>query len=86
MSDQQPSNDQSRATQALTDFVKEDPNSLYTLDGQGGLVCRTTANGRRDCLRVKLDQKSMFTLMQKLDFFCTLPIDPEHTHLECKKV
>ncbi|KAJ1649768.1 hypothetical protein IWQ61_009247, partial [Dispira simplex] len=51
MSDQQPLNDESRATQSLSDFVKEDPSSLYTLDGQAGLVCRNTANGRRDCLR-----------------------------------
>ncbi|KAJ1911352.1 hypothetical protein IWQ60_010180 [Tieghemiomyces parasiticus] len=70
----------------LTAFVKEEPNLDYTVDAKSDLVCRNLPNGQRSCIKVHLDQKEMFSVMQKLDFFCSLPIDPTQTYLECRKI
>ncbi|KAJ1972037.1 hypothetical protein H4R35_004898 [Dimargaris xerosporica] len=67
-------------------FIQEDPNREYTVDAKAQQVCRQLPNGNRSCIRVALDQKAMFEVMQKLDFFCTLPMDPEKTYLECRRV
>ncbi|KAJ1979913.1 hypothetical protein H4R34_002655 [Dimargaris verticillata] len=73
------------AVTSMYKFIQEDPNREYTVDANAQQVCRQLPNGNQSCIRVALDQKAMFEVMQKLDFFCTLPIDPEKTYLECKR-
>ncbi|KAK9761843.1 hypothetical protein K7432_012952 [Basidiobolus ranarum] len=72
--------------QRLEKFVRQNESAEYILDDKTNELCRTLSDGRQNCLKLSLDQKEMFSMMQKLNFFCTLPLEPEKTHIICKKV
>ncbi|KAL1921634.1 uncharacterized protein VTP21DRAFT_10276 [Calcarisporiella thermophila] len=79
----------------LERFVREDTAAEYVIDPQftpnpneknKGEVCRRLSNGQTRCLRMELDPREMFSQMQRLGFFCALPLDPSQTHMECRRV
>lgn len=51
----------------MESFIKEDPKSKYTLDGQRdsgeGTICRRTPTGL-NCVRLNMEAKQLFTEMQ----------------------
>ncbi|KAK9720542.1 hypothetical protein K7432_004086 [Basidiobolus ranarum] len=72
--------------QRLEKFVKQNESAEYLLDDKSNELCRTLPDGKQNCLKLSLDQKEMFSMMQKLNFFCTLPLEPEKTHIICKRI
>ncbi|KAK4053318.1 hypothetical protein OIO90_003930 [Microbotryomycetes sp. JL221] len=49
-------------------------------------VCRTAGPGEKTCVEVHHEVTQVFAVMQRLGFFCQLPIDPTHTEIECLKI
>ncbi|KAF9036694.1 hypothetical protein BJ165DRAFT_1532801 [Panaeolus papilionaceus] len=74
--------------EALKEFVRQDPNSDYTFDSQQGSqeseLCRGKDRDSEECLKLRMTSTDMFKAMQDQGFFCSLPIDPERTYMECK--
>ncbi|KAI8646327.1 hypothetical protein BD408DRAFT_360114 [Parasitella parasitica] len=70
----------------LDNFVKAAPGNEYTIDQKEQTLCRQASNGQRDCVKLNLEYTQMFSQMQKLGFFCALPMDPTETYMECRRV
>ncbi|ORX82795.1 hypothetical protein K493DRAFT_320380 [Basidiobolus meristosporus CBS 931.73] len=69
----------------LVQFVEANKSAEYILDAHNNTMCRTTPEGQLKCIQLNLEQKEMFSLIQKLDFFCQLSSDPNKTHMICQK-
>ncbi|KAN0061450.1 hypothetical protein ACQY0O_006297 [Thecaphora frezii] len=71
-------------------FVHNSAASTFVLDGERGsgksVLCAKEANGRLNCTEIALEARHLFSTMQSLDFFCTLPQDPAKTHINCEKI
>ncbi|PWY97498.1 hypothetical protein BCV70DRAFT_219387 [Testicularia cyperi] len=71
-------------------FVEQSNAGIFTLDGERGSgksqLCAKQADGRFNCVEIALEAKSLFTTMQSLNFFCTLPQDPTKTHINCQRI
>ncbi|KAM0787249.1 hypothetical protein ACM66B_006485 [Microbotryomycetes sp. NB124-2] len=76
----------------VTHFVAQAPNSTYSLNEPQGKgvavvdVCRTAGPGDKTCVQIHQEVTQVFAVMQRLGFFCQLPIDPTHTEIECLKI
>ncbi|KAI8979452.1 hypothetical protein BDF20DRAFT_869581 [Mycotypha africana] len=70
----------------IDQFVSKAPGSSYTIDQKEQTLCREGLNGQRDCVKLNLEYTQMFSQMQKLGFFCALPMDPTETYMECRRV
>ncbi|KAI9280721.1 hypothetical protein BY458DRAFT_500168 [Sporodiniella umbellata] len=70
----------------LDTFVNAAPGREYTIDQKNQELCRLGPEGQQDCVKLNLDYTQMFSEMQKLGFFCALPMDPKKTHMECRRV
>ncbi|KAI8885759.1 hypothetical protein K501DRAFT_215228 [Backusella circina FSU 941] len=77
--------DTSKELSRLDEFVNKAPGSEYTIDQKEQTLCRGV-NGQRECVKLNLEYTEMFSQMQKLGFFCALPMDPTETYMECKRV
>ncbi|KAM3582083.1 hypothetical protein VKS41_005513 [Umbelopsis sp. WA50703] len=72
--------------QRLDQFVQQAPAAYYNIDQDKQRICRQLPNGQEKCVELNLEATQMFSQMQKLGFFCALPMDPKKTHMECKHV
>ncbi|KAI8339875.1 hypothetical protein BC941DRAFT_418801 [Chlamydoabsidia padenii] len=70
----------------LEKFVGKAPGGFYTIDQKENELCHQLGNGQKDCVKLKLEYTEMFSEMQKLGFFCALPMDPTQIHMECRRV
>lgn len=70
----------------IDNFVKMAPGKEYTIDQKEQELCRDGLNGQRECVKLNLEYTQMFSQMQKLGFFCALPMDPTKTYMECYRV
>lgn len=65
---------------------QQDPSATYTLDGERtktvSELCKRLPNGGLSCLKLDIASRELFAIMQKLDYFCTLPQDPSKTYSE----
>ncbi|KAG0748057.1 hypothetical protein G6F57_006348 [Rhizopus arrhizus] len=76
----------SKELDRLDSFVKIAPAAGYTIDQKEQELCREGSNGQQECIKLNLEYTQMFSEMQKLGFFCALPMDPKKTFMECRKV
>ncbi|TKY89683.1 hypothetical protein EX895_001468 [Sporisorium graminicola] len=71
-------------------FVQQTGAATFTLDGERGSgksqLCAQQSDGRFTCVEIALEAKSLFSTMQSLNFFCTLPQDPSKTHINCQRI
>ncbi|CAB4406202.1 unnamed protein product [Rhizophagus irregularis] len=76
-----------KALTHLENFVREDDSAKYVIDPKN-VVCRKNDNADKvSCLKLnELDEKEIFSQMQKLGFYCALAQDPNNIGLECNKV
>ncbi|KAI9287487.1 hypothetical protein BC943DRAFT_274522 [Umbelopsis sp. AD052] len=72
--------------QRLDEFVKQAPIGDYNIDQEKQRICHQLGSGQEKCVQLNLEATEMFSQMQKLGFFCALPMDPTKTHMECKHV
>ncbi|CAO3702199.1 unnamed protein product [Rhizopus stolonifer] len=86
MSNNNESIDPTKEFTRLESFVKAAPGNEYTIDQKEQELCRKNSNGQEECLKLSLDYTQMFSEMQKLGFFCALPMDPKKTFMECRRV
>ncbi|KAG2226225.1 hypothetical protein INT45_003370 [Circinella minor] len=70
----------------INKFVAVAPQNSYNIDQYKGQICRQLPGGQEECLKLNLEYTQMFSQMQKLGFFCALPMDPTKTHMECTRV
>ncbi|KAI8372966.1 uncharacterized protein BYT42DRAFT_578726 [Radiomyces spectabilis] len=70
----------------LDKFVAAAPGNNYNIDQYHQQLCRQLPGGQEECVKLKLEYTEMFSQMQKLGFFCALPMDPTKTHMECRRV
>ncbi|GAB5589022.1 hypothetical protein Unana1_03922 [Umbelopsis nana] len=70
----------------LDKFVQQAPAGDYNIDQDKHRICLQLGNGQEKCVELNLEATQMFSQMQKLGFFCALPMDPTKTHMECKHV
>ncbi|KAF8516900.1 hypothetical protein BU17DRAFT_50421, partial [Hysterangium stoloniferum] len=65
------------------------PATIYTFDSERDSdhseICRQE-KGQKQCKEISLNSKEMFRAMQDNGFFCSLPIDPGQTHMECRPI
>jgi len=84
----QPKDSQIKA--ALKEFIKDDPLSQYTFDSERGSseseLCREDTPNGRECIKLRMDAKKLFEAMQDQGFFCSLPMDPERTYMQCRPI
>ncbi|KAI7866196.1 hypothetical protein BDF14DRAFT_1728840 [Spinellus fusiger] len=70
----------------LNQFVEKAPQNNYNIDQYKNQLCRQIPGKQEECLKLNLEFVQMFGEMQKLGFFCALPMDPKKTHMECQRV
>ncbi|KAI5827944.1 hypothetical protein K523DRAFT_277834 [Schizophyllum commune Tattone D] len=83
MSDGYSQEKEARSIDALNKFVGQDPNAMYTFDAPAGVPRAELCRGK-NCVTLDLYSTKMFECMQKLGFYCALPMDPGRTHMECR--
>ncbi|KIS67977.1 uncharacterized protein UMAG_11053 [Mycosarcoma maydis] len=80
----------SPAHETTRQFVQQTGAAIFTLDGERGSgrsqLCAQQSDGRLTCTEIALEAKSLFSTMQSLNFFCTLPQDPSKTHINCQRI
>ncbi|ORY94853.1 hypothetical protein BCR43DRAFT_494703 [Syncephalastrum racemosum] len=86
MADANNSQDTNNELARLDKFVAAAPQNGYNLDQYKQQVCRQLPGNQEECLKLNLEYAQMFSEMQKLGFFCALPMDPTKTHMECRRV
>ncbi|KAJ1034796.1 hypothetical protein NDA13_001050 [Ustilago tritici] len=59
---------------------------IYERGSGRSQLCAKLPDGRMSCTEIALEAKSLFSTMQSLDFFCTLPHDPAKTHINCQRI
>ncbi|KAL1746082.1 hypothetical protein HDZ31DRAFT_62534 [Schizophyllum fasciatum] len=74
---------EARAVDALSKFVGQDPNATYTFDAPPDVPRAELCRGKH-CVTLDLYSTKMFECMQKLGFYCALPMEPGRTHMECR--
>ena len=76
-----------KALMYLENFVREDDSAKYIIDPKN-VICRKKDNvDKVSCVKLnELDEKEIFSHMQKLGFYCALAQDPNQFGIECKKV
>ncbi|KAI8090028.1 uncharacterized protein BX664DRAFT_281426 [Halteromyces radiatus] len=70
----------------IDSFVEKVPAGFYTIDQKERELCRQLGGNQQDCIKLNLEYSEMFSQMQKLGFFCALPMDPTLTYMECRRV
>ncbi|KAJ3728747.1 hypothetical protein EV361DRAFT_430065 [Lentinula raphanica] len=83
----QKANERDGAKEALRNFVSRSPNNHYTFDSERDApqseICRDDPNNH-ECITLQMNSRQMFAAMQSLGFYCSLPMDPGKTYMECK--
>lgn len=73
---------------AFKEFISHNPESQYTFDSERGSsiseLCRQNGKSNPDCITLQMNAKRLFEAMQDQGFFCSLPMDPGRTYMECK--
>ncbi|RLV96521.1 hypothetical protein JA1_000197 [Spathaspora sp. JA1] len=81
--------DPKQAESKITEFVEKEPWKLFIIDGerdaQQSIICTDTNNGKT-CLKLGINSIEMFKIMQKMEYFCSLPDDVAATYFECRKI
>jgi hypothetical protein len=79
--------DKKKALTHLEKFVREDDSAKYVIDPKNVVCRRNDKADKVSCLKLKeLDEKEIFSQMQKLGFYCALTQDPNRIEMECNKV
>ncbi|KAJ3905315.1 hypothetical protein F5879DRAFT_748882 [Lentinula edodes] len=72
---------------ALREFISRTPNNNYTFDSERDApqseICRDDPKDH-ECITLQMNSKQMFAAMQSLGFYCSLPMEPGKTYMECK--
>src|ERR1043166_3551069 len=76
-----------KALTYLENFVREDDSAKYVIEPKN-VICRKDEKADKvSCVKLnELDEKDIFSQMQKLGFYCALSQDPYQSGMECKKV
>ncbi|KAJ4467477.1 hypothetical protein C8J55DRAFT_526101 [Lentinula edodes] len=73
--------------EALREFISRTPNNNYTFDSERDApqseICRDDPKDH-ECITLQMNSKQMFAAMQSLGFYCSLPMEPGKTYMECK--
>ncbi|KAI0282199.1 hypothetical protein BGY98DRAFT_139226 [Russula aff. rugulosa BPL654] len=90
------------AKESLRQFISRDPNAHYSFDSERDAtqseICRQSKN--KECIILQMTSRELFAAMQvrvshlsllftaptENGFFCTLPMDPTRTYIECKRI
>jgi len=71
----------------LDAFIAKAPANQYTFDSEKDSprseICRVLGKNSKECMILQMNSKKLFEAMQDHGFFCTLPLDPARTHMEC---
>ncbi|KAI8070975.1 hypothetical protein BC940DRAFT_235235 [Gongronella butleri] len=86
MSDDATKDQSTKELNKIDSFVEKEPSADYTIDQKNQELCRQLGGSQQDCIKLNLEYTEMFSQMQKLGFFCALPMDPTLTYLECRRV
>ncbi|KAG0174118.1 hypothetical protein DFQ28_002758 [Apophysomyces sp. BC1034] len=86
MSDNEANDSINVEVERLNKFVDVAPQNDYNIDQNSQTLCRQLSNGQEQCVKINLEYAQMFSQMQKLGFFCALPMDPTETHMECRRI
>ncbi|KII88701.1 hypothetical protein PLICRDRAFT_41912 [Plicaturopsis crispa FD-325 SS-3] len=76
------------ADAVLDSFIARDPQTRYTFDSERGApeseICREGGKLGKECIKLQMQSKRLFEAMQARGFFCSLPMDPSRTYMDCK--
>lgn len=75
----------------VLEFVNEKPNNMFVIDGERdkneSIICTSNNGGTgKTCLKMKVNLVELFGVMQKMEYFCSLPNDVDATYFECRKI
>lgn len=82
--------DKNEIEKTVENFVESYPiSNMFVIDGEKdskqSIICTTTDNGKT-CLKLKMNSIQLFKIMQKQEYFCSLPDDINATYFECRKI
>lgn len=83
--------DKKQIESSIAEFVNVRPNNMFVIDGERdikeSIICtNNTQDGGKTCLKMKINNVELFTIMQKMEYFCSLPNDVDATYFECRKI
>ncbi|KAI5956903.1 hypothetical protein KGF54_000522 [Candida jiufengensis] len=75
----------------VSQFIENYPiSNLFIIDGEKDLkksiICTSNNDGGKTCLKLQMNSIELFKIMQKNEFFCSLPNDVDATYFECRKI
>ncbi|CAL1196500.1 unnamed protein product [Candida parapsilosis] len=63
---------------------------MFVIDGEKdikeSIICTSNRDGGKTCLKLKINSIELFKIMQKHEYFCSLPNDINATYFECRKI
>ncbi|KAI5963123.1 uncharacterized protein KGF55_002915 [Candida pseudojiufengensis] len=78
-------------TGVVTKFLESYPiSNLFIIDGERDLkksiICTSNNDNGKTCLKLGINSIELFKIMQKNEYFCSLPNDVDATYFECRKI
>ena len=82
--------DKNEIEKTVENFVESYPiSNMFVIDGEKdskqSIICTTTDSGKT-CLKLKMNSIQLFKIMQKQEYFCSLPDYINATYFECRKI
>ncbi|CAD1813539.1 hypothetical protein FOB58_005301 [Candida parapsilosis] len=79
------------ADSTVGDFIHSyPPSNMFVIDGEKdikeSIICTSNRDGGKTCLKLKINSIELFKIMQKHEYFCSLPNDINATYFECRKI
>lgn len=79
------------ADSTVGDFIHNyPPTNMFVIDGEKdikeSIICTANRDGGKTCLKLKINSIELFKIMQKHEYFCSLPTDINATYFECRKI
>lgn len=76
---------------SIDNFVESYPiSNMFVIDGEKDskdcIICTSNADGGKTCLKLKINSIELFKIMQKKEYFCSLPDAIDATYFECRKI
>ncbi|KAI5959217.1 hypothetical protein KGF57_002155 [Candida theae] len=66
------------------------PTNMFVIDGEKdtkeSIICTSNRDGGKTCLKLQINSIELFKIMQKHEYFCSLPNDINATYFECRKI
>lgn len=77
--------------QSVDKFVDDYPiSNMFVIDGEkdskDSIICTNNSDGGKTCLKLKINSIELFKIMQKKEYFCSLPDAIDATYFECRKI